>query len=58
MHESVTTALDVLGLLGLAAGVYFAGEPWLGGAALIPSSLIVLGLSALAARSRVKGGRA
>lgn len=47
MRDLVTTVLDVLGLVGLAAGIYFAAEPWIGGAALIPASLLVLGASAL-----------
>jgi hypothetical protein len=46
MHRLVTTALDVLGVLVCAAGVYFAAEPWIGPAALLPAGVVVLGVSA------------
>lgn len=46
MHRLVTTALDVLGVLVCAAGVYFAAEPVIGPAALIPAGVLVLGVSA------------
>lgn len=57
MHETVTTALDVAALLGFAAGVYLAAAPWIGGAALIPSALVVGGVSAFwSARTRARRG--
>ena len=58
MRETVTTALDVVALLGFAAGLYFAGAPFIGGAALIPASLAVAGVSALwASRARARDAR-
>jgi len=57
MHETVTTALDVAALLGLAAGLYFAAAPFIGGAALIPASLLVGTVSAYwASRTRARDG--
>lgn len=46
MRDAVTTALDVLGLLGLAVGVFFALLPHLGYAAVAPAALVVLAVSA------------
>ncbi len=60
MHEMVTTALDVLGLLAVAAGLYFAAAPHIGGAAFLPAGAMVLAGSGLAAwrhDQRPKQGR-
>lgn len=57
MHEAVTTALDVLGLLVFAAGVFFAAEPAIGGSALLPAGVVVLAGSALAAWRRQRDQR-
>ena len=46
MRDAVTAALDVLGLLGLAAGVFFALLPFIGYASVGVASLVVLGVSA------------
>lgn len=46
MHEAVTKALDVLGLLGLAVGVFFALLPVIGYAAVAPAGLVILAVSA------------
>lgn len=46
MRDAVTAALDVLGLLGLAAGVFFALLPYLGYAAVGVASLVILAVSA------------
>lgn len=57
MHETVTTALDIAALLGFATGVFFAAAPFIGGAALIPASLAVAGVSAFwASRTRTRDG--
>lgn len=57
MHDLVTTVLDVGALLGFAAGVFFAAEPAIGGAALIPASVVVAGVSAFWSwRSRPRDG--
>lgn len=57
MHDLVTTALDVGALLGFATGVFFAAEPLIGGAALIPASLAVAGVSAFWSwRTRARDG--
>ncbi len=48
MREALTTALDALGLLLLAAGVAALVFPWVGWAALAVAGLIVLGGSAVA----------
>jgi hypothetical protein len=57
MHEMVTTALDVVALLAVAAGVYFAAAPWIGAAALAPAGLVVGGASAWwASRARARDG--
>lgn len=42
MRELVTTLLDVLGLLLVAAGVCAALLPWIGWAALVPAGALVL----------------
>jgi hypothetical protein len=47
VNELVTTALDVLGLLVVAAGVFFACRPLLAAAALVPAGVTVLGGSAV-----------
>lgn len=49
MRDVVTTALDVVGLLAVAGGVFFALAPLWGGAALAPAGVVVLGGSAFAA---------
>jgi hypothetical protein len=49
VHSVVTTALDVVGLLAVSAGVFFACAPALGGAALAPAGVTVLAGSAAAA---------
>lgn len=46
MRDAVTTALDVLGLLAVSAGVYFATEPVIGPAALVGSGVVTLAGSA------------
>lgn len=57
MHDTVTTALDVGALLGFAAGLYFAAAPFIGGAALIPASLAIAGVSAFWSwRTRARDG--
>lgn len=48
MDRIVTTSLDVLGLLLVAAGVFWLAEPLMGAAALICSGVVVLVGSALA----------
>jgi hypothetical protein len=48
MREHITTALDVLGLLLVAAGLAFYLWPYLGGAALAVSGALILIGSALA----------
>jgi hypothetical protein len=57
--ELVTTLLDVLGLLLVAAGVAAACWPLIGPAALAPAGVVVLGGSWLAAwlssRKAVRG---
>lgn len=47
MHGWVTTALDVLGLLLVAAGLVFFLWPWIGGGALAAGGGLVLAASAL-----------
>lgn len=49
MERVVTTLLDVLGLLLVAAGTYYLAEPWMGRGALLVGGLVVLAGSALAA---------
>ncbi len=57
MRELVTTLLDVLGLLLLAAGAGFAASVWIGWAGLAVSGAVVLAGSAFAARvARPAGG--
>lgn len=46
MNDVVSTALDVLGLLTVASGTFFACEPFMGGAALVPAGVVVMGVSA------------
>lgn len=55
----VTTALDVLGLLLVAAGGGVLAGRWLGWAGLLVTGLVVLAGSQLAARASAprKGGR-
>lgn len=50
VREVVTTALDVVGLLLLAAGVGAALFPWAGWACAAASGLVVLAGSQLSAR--------
>lgn len=50
MHQLVTTALDVIGLLVLAAGIVALLLPWIGWSALAAGGLVVLAGSQLAAR--------
>ena len=55
MHDTVTTALDVVALVAVAVGLYFAAAPWIGGAALIPAGLLVGTVSAYwAQRTRAR----
>lgn len=55
MHDALTTALDVVALLGVAVGLYCAAAPWIGGAALIPAGLLVGTVSAYwAQRTRAR----
>jgi len=49
-REWVTTALDLVGLVSVAAGSAAAVFPWLGWACLVVAGVVVLGGSALAAR--------
>jgi hypothetical protein len=57
LRELVTSLLDVLGLLLLAAGAVFAAWPFVGGAALAGGGLLVLVGSWWAARPpRRRGG--
>ncbi len=58
MHERVTTALDVLGLLLVAAGVGMWVFVWIGWTALAVSGVVVLVGSAFAAWSARRPGRA
>lgn len=51
-ERTVTTALDVLGLLLIAAGVAAAAWQWIGAGALAPAGAILSGVSYLAARQR------
>ncbi len=58
MRELVTTLLDVLGLLLVAAGAGLAAAVWIGWAGLAVSGVVVLAGSALAARiGRPAGGK-
>ncbi|MER6956018.1 hypothetical protein [Streptomyces sp. NPDC000618] len=58
MRERMTTALDTVGLLLVAAGAGAGAYRWLGLAALAMSGAVVLGGSWLASRvGRTKGGR-
>lgn len=50
MREIVTTALDTLGLLLIAAGAGFAAAQFVGFAGLAVAGVVVLGGSALASR--------
>lgn len=50
MERVVTTLLDVLGLLLVAAGAFYLAEPFMGRGALMVGGLVVLAGSALAAR--------
>lgn len=50
MRDAMTTALDVLGLLLVAAGLAFFLWPHLGGAALAISGALILAGSAMADR--------
>jgi len=55
MRDLVTTLLDVLGLLLIAAGLAAALAPWIGWAALAAAGVVVLAgsqLAALAGRGR------
>lgn len=56
MREAVTTALDVLGLLAVAFGVFFALQPLIGLAAVGVAALPVMAVSAWWQRSP-RGGR-
>lgn len=59
MREAVTTALDVLGLLLLAAGAAAAVFPLVGWSCLIAAGIVVLAGSVFAAwqaRPRSRGG--
>ena len=58
MHERVTTALDVLGLLLVAAGIGAWVSVWIGWAALSVSGVLVLAGSGFAAWSARRTGRA
>jgi hypothetical protein len=50
MREAMTTALDVLGLLLVAAGLAGFLWTWLGPAALAPAGFLVLSASRFASR--------
>ena len=50
MDKVITTLLDVLGLLSVAAGVYFWAQPHIGRSALILFGAVVLAGSAFASR--------
>ena len=52
MRESVTTVLDVLGLLLVALGVGSLLYPLIGFGAAVASGVVVLGGSLIAARRR------
>lgn len=56
MRELVTTLLDVLGLLLVAAGAGMAAAMWVGWGGLAVSGAIVLAGSALADRMARRGG--
>ena len=51
MDKVVTTLLDLLGLLLVAAGAYFLAEVYMGRAALLVAGGVVLAGSQLAARA-------
>lgn len=51
MHKAVTTLLDLLGLLLVAAGGYYLAEPTMGRSALLVAGAVVLCGSQLAARA-------
>lgn len=57
MHELVTTVLDVVGLLLLAAGVVVGLVPWVGGWAFSAGGVVVLAGSWWAARPPRKASR-
>ena len=58
MREVVTTLLDVLGLLLVAAGVAAAMRPVIGWASLLAAGVVVLAGSQIAARQdRPRGQR-
>lgn len=59
MEKIVTTLLDVIGLLAVAAGAYFLFEPHMGRAALVVFGAVVLAGSAFASRqpSSVPAGK-
>ena len=52
MRDRVTTLLDILGLLLLAAGLAFAAAPWIGLASVGVAGVVVLAGSQVAARLR------
>lgn len=51
MHKAVTTLLDLLGLLLVAAGAYYLAAPHMGRSALLVAGAVVLCGSQLAARA-------
>lgn len=59
MEKIVTTLLDLLGLLAVAASAYFWAAPHMGNAALIVGGAVVLAGSAFASRepSKVPAGQ-
>lgn len=48
MHELMTSLLDVLALLMLAAGLAAATYPWIGWACLVVAGVVLLGGSQVA----------
>lgn len=56
MREHLTTALDALGLLLIAAGLSALVYPWIGWACLAVAGVIILGGSLFAARDPKKPG--
>lgn len=50
MRDAITTALDVLGLLLVAAGLVFFLWPFIGGGALACAGALLVAASAQAAR--------
>lgn len=57
MERVVTTLLDVLGLLLVAAGAYFLAESYMGRGALLVAGVVVLAGTALGDKLREPSGQ-